>query len=185
MKRLVCAGLALACALARGFSEENPGSIESEVADTAREATLDESTAQTNDTRAISPALVSLALTAGTGSIILSGVDWSDDDAAAVPERESPAQVQPQDGAQLAGPLVTFTWESVKGADTYLLDVDTCGEPDVCSDFRLDRTAALSLAIEWPAGIPAGRWRVRAVDADNIAGPWSAFRSFTILSAAD
>ena len=178
MKPIVCAGLLFAIAGARVFGDEEPAA--SEVTEAQRAADAAKPAAPTNRPHALPPALVSAALTAGTGALILSGVDWSEDNAPGEPTQEIPLQVKPSDGAQLVGPRLTFSWESVAGADTYLLDVDLCAAPDVCSDFRLDRTAALELTLDWPEGATAGRWRVRAVSADNVAGPWSAFRTFTV-----
>jgi hypothetical protein len=128
---------------------------------------------------AIAPALVAVALTAGTGAMILSGMDWSDDESPDGVLGVPPAS-QPADGAVLPGPVAVFSWKAVQGAATYLLDIDLCSDVATCSDFRLDRTPDLSLSVELPGGAGIGRWRVRAVDADNIAGPWSAFRSFTV-----
>lgn len=144
-------------------------------------AAVDAAPAATN-TIVIAPALVAVALTAGTGAMILSNVDWSDDDA----QEEVlgvPAMNTPADGAALPDPLVVFTWKSVKGAASYLLDIDLCDGDGNCGDFRLDRTPDLSLTSQLPMGA-TGRWRVRAVDAENIAGPWSALRSFRIVADA-
>ena len=132
-------------------------------------------------TNAPAPALVGLVLGAGTGALILSGVDWSDDDNEPLQNIPgAPAQQAPEDGAALTGPLLTFAWKAVDGAASYLLDLDTCDDTATCADFRLDRTADLSVAIEWPPAFTAGRWRVRSIDADNRAGPWSPFRTFTV-----
>lgn len=132
------------------------------------------------------PALVGFVVTAGTGAWILSGVDWSSDDED--PESgvlAAPTLTTPEAGAEVSAGTITFRWKAVKGADSYLLDVDACAEPGVCGDFRLERVFGLSFTMEWPAGVPAGRWRVRAIDADNLAGRWSEFRSFTIAVASE
>lgn len=132
------------------------------------------------------PALVGFVLTAGTGAWILSGVDWSSDDED--PDADvlgAPSLIEPAPSAEVSGGSVIFRWKPVDGAASYLLDVDTCTEPSVCGDFRLERVFGLSFTIEWPAGAPAGRWRVRAIDAENLAGRWSEFRSFTIAASAE
>ncbi len=137
-------------------------------------------------TNAPPPALVGIALTAATGAWILSGVDWTSDDAdASAGVLAAPSLAAPAADAEIAPGPVVFRWKAVKGAESYLLDVDVCAEPGVCSDFRLERVFGLSFAVEWPADAPAGRWRVRAVDADNLAGRWSEFRSFTRGPAAE
>lgn len=141
------------------------------------------STAETTNTPP--PELVAFALTAGTGAMILSGVEWSDDDEPATQPAGAPAQIQPADGEAISGDTIAFSWNTVDGAATYLIDVDQCGSPDVCADFRFEQTASTSLTIEWLPEFAAGRWRVRMVDAENIAGPWSAFRYFTVTTPAE
>jgi len=128
------------------------------------------------------PALVGLTLGAGTAALILSGHDSSDDlndegdGGMAAPELESPP-----DGAEIVdgGGSVPFAWRNVEGAVAYLLDVDTCDATNnACADYRLEKTPDASLTVGVPSPV-AGRWRVRAVDAGNIAGPYSAFRTFS------
>jgi hypothetical protein len=128
------------------------------------------------------PALMAVALGAGTAALILSGHDGSKDadeggeDGLAAPELESPPPgVDIVDG----GGSVTLAWRPVEEAAAYLVDVDACdGTNNVCADYELEKTPALTLVVAVPSPF-AGRWRVRAVDAQDIAGPYSDFRAFT------
>jgi hypothetical protein len=128
------------------------------------------------------PALVGLILGAGTAALILSGHDSSDDlndegdGGLAAPELDSPP-----DGVEIVdgGGSVAFEWRPVVGAAAYLLDVDTCDATNnACADYRLEMSPDVALTVGVPSPV-AGRWRVRAVDTGNIAGPFSAFRTFT------
>jgi hypothetical protein len=137
------------------------------------------------NTNAPSPMILSVVLTAATGAWILSGVDWASDvEESSDATLDAPRLSQPESDAVVEPGLVVFRWTAVKRAASYLLDLDVCAETGVCSDFRLERVFGLTHAVEWPAGAPAGRWRVRAVDAENLAGRWSEFRTFSIAAPA-
>lgn len=140
--------------------------------------------AKAESSKAPSPALTAFVLGAGTGALILSGVEWSDD-ANDIQSSAAPTQSRPADGATINGGVITFTWKTFADAATYLIDIDHCEAPDVCADLRLEQTPETTYTLSWPAEYPAGRWRIRAVDADNIAGPWSPFRNFTIEAATE
>ncbi|HMP76641.1 MAG TPA: hypothetical protein PKE12_10135 [Kiritimatiellia bacterium] len=174
--------LLLPALIVRGGEGEPADAEETE----AEAAPAEQQPAKPASTNSPAPALVGLLLGAGTGALIFSGVDWRDDDNGPLQEIPGAAALNtPADGAVLSGPLLAFSWKAVKGASSYLIDIDTCDDTAICADFRFDRTTDLSLTVEWPAGVPAGRWRVRSIDADNLAGPWSDFRSFTVTPAAE
>lgn len=129
------------------------------------------------------PAVMAVVLGAGTGALILSGHSGSDDGeqdgtgGMGKPELEDPPPgVDIVDG----GGVVTFTWKGVAGAATYLLDIDACDETNsaACSDYRMEQTPDTTLSVPVPSPF-TGRWRVRAVDAQSIAGPYSDYRAFT------
>lgn len=136
--------------------------------------------AETAHTNARPNTLVAMLLGAGTGALILSGVDWSSDDEAAQQPADAPQPRRPSDGEALAGPTITFTWNSTKDAAAYLVEVQRCDESENCADFRLEQVMGTTLTMDWPPAVLRGRWRVRAVNAERIAGSWSPFHSFTI-----
>lgn len=127
------------------------------------------------------PALTALVLGVGTAALILSGVDWGDDETE-LQSASAPTQSSPADGETITGATVTFTWKTSGDAAAYLIDIDHCDDTGSCADFRLEQTSGTTFTLSWPAEYSAGRWRIRAVDADHIAGPWSAYRNFTIVS---
>ncbi len=152
----------------------------SEVASVAVEEETNAPPASVATTNTPAPALVGIVLSVGTGAMILSGVDWSSDDAPRAEAAGAPKPVRPADGEVVSGTAVAFSWKPAESAATYLVDIDQCDGAGACSDFRLEQTAGLTLVVEWPAGTLAGRWRVRAVDAERYAGSWSEFRAFTV-----
>ncbi|MCO6400630.1 MAG: hypothetical protein J5I99_05300 [Verrucomicrobia bacterium] len=172
----LCVGGLPLCALAE---EEEPVP---ESAESSTNAPVEELAAVSN---APAPALVGLVLSVGTGAMILSGVDWSSDDEPPAQSAGAPAPARPAEGEVVVGGTVVFSWKAASGASTYLVDVDQCEVSGSCADFRLEQTADTSLTVEWPIESHAGRWRVRAVDAERRAGPWSAFFSFSVNPSAE
>ena len=141
--------------------------------------------ADTNPIVRASPA-IGFFLGAGTVALITSGMDWDDDDRDdARIALTAPTPLEPTPGAILTGALITFSWSAVDAAASYLIDLATCVAEGGCTDFRLDQVSATSYTAEWPAGFNAGRWRIRAVDTNNIAGPWSDFRTFTLAPGGE
>lgn len=135
-------------------------------------------------TNSVSPAFVGGVLSVGTAAWIVSDVDWGDDKAEPPDDTlPAPSTISPEGTLLLDGAIVSFRWKAVKGAAGYLVDVDLCAQGSICSDFRLERVGGTEWAVEWPAGVTAGRWRVRAIDAQNYAGRWSEFAEFRILAA--
>lgn len=130
------------------------------------------------------PALgIAVALLGGTAAWIFSGVDWSDDDTEPDADLLPPPPLKaPDPNAQLPGRLISFEWGTVKGADAYLVEVEGCAPGGNCVRLRLERVAGLSFALEWPAEWPQGRWRVRSINPDGLAGPWSEYRAFTVVA---
>ncbi len=128
---------------------------------------------------------IGLLLGAGTVALITSGMDWDDDRAEPDAALAAPAPLAPAPGAILTGAPIAFSWAAVDAAASYLIDLDACPADGACADFRLEQVAAAAYTVEWPADFPAGRWRVRAVGTNNIAGPWSAFRAFTLAPAGE
>lgn len=139
--------------------------------------------AETAQTNARPNALVAMVLGAGTGALILSGVDWSSDDDAPQQPADAPQPLRPSDGETLAGPTITFTWKSSKDAAAYLVEVHRCDESENCAAFRLEQVMGPALTLDWPPAVLHGRWRVRAINAERIAGSWSPFHAFTITPA--
>lgn len=153
-------------------------------ADTASTNAVD-AAAGTNAIARASP-VIGLFLGAGTVALITSGMDWDDDnreDSRAA--LAAPAPLEPTPGAILTGALITFSWSAVDAAASYLIDLATCVAEGGCADFRLEQVSTTTYTAEWPAGFNAGRWRVRAVDTNNIAGPWSDYRTFTLAPAGE
>lgn len=174
---LLAASLMFSCAAARAAEEEEENVAE-------EQTNAPPAAAQEQEAEPTTPALTALVLGAGTAAFILSGVDWGDSDTNSQPAA-APAQSRPAEGETLTDSTITFTWKAHKDAASYLIEINGCESPDVCASLRLDQTPETSFTIAWPPEYPAGRWRIRAVDASNIAGPWSPFRSFTVSSPSD
>ncbi len=154
-------------------------------AEPANTNAMETAAAGTNAIARASP-VIGVFLGAGTVALITSGMDWDDDDRDDTRGAlAAPAPLEPTPGAILAGALITFSWNAVDAAASYLIDLATCVAEGGCADFRLEQVSATTYTAEWPAGFNAGRWRVRAVDTNNIAGPWSDYRTFTLAPAGE
>lgn len=127
------------------------------------------------------PQVVSLLVGGGTVALILSGHDREDPEQdAGAAGLAAPELVAPAAGAEVAEASVELAWKPVDGAASYLVDVDACDSTnDVCADLVLHVTGDTSFNLEADAAL-AYRWRVRAVDADRVAGPFTEFRRFTV-----
>lgn len=128
------------------------------------------------------PGLVA-ALLGGTAAWIFSGVDWSDDDAEPDADLLPPPPLKaPDPNAQIPGRLISFEWGDVQGAVAYLLELEGCSPAGSCIRLRLERLGGRSFSFEWPAEWPQGRWRIRSINADGLAGPWSDYRVFFVVA---
>ena len=93
-----------------------------------------------------------------------------------------PILLSPDNGASTNDATPTFAWEIAFDAASYQFQLDTRqGFPSPFYDASLDETGHTPGVV-----LPDGSyfWRVRAVNADRIAGPWSAVRRVTIDTQA-
>lgn len=130
------------------------------------------------------PQVVSLLVGGGTVALILSGHDREDpEEDTSDPGLAAPELLTPASGAEVEEATVELAWKPVEGAASYLVDVDACDRTnDVCADLVLQVTAAVSYSLAVDVA-SAYRWRVRAVAADRVAGPFTEFRSFMVAQA--
>jgi eukaryotic-like serine/threonine-protein kinase len=79
---------------------------------------------------------------------------------------------------------LTLDWEEVPGAVSYEVQLEACDQNGQnCFDHPVDSdppriTTATSYSFSF-VGAQPGRWRVRAIDANGIAGEWSSWWTFT------
>ena len=105
---------------------------------------------------------------------------------ATAPSLVSPANLSVFDFFPRVTPL---SWSAVPGALSYELDRAYCEswrEPDyvatcsVWTDYPLTSVQGTTFSFEF-VGAQPGRWRVRAIYASGVQGPWSDFRYFKYL----
>lgn len=150
----------------------------------ADDATNDVASATNEAVRGNTAPLVGTLLAAGTGALILAGHESKEDASAEDSGLGVPEPENPPDGAELPGTArqVTLAWRAVEGAGHYLLDVDACDTNGACADLAMQVIPATSRPVDIPAA-PSARWRVRAVQTNGVAGPFSAFATFRFVDA--
>lgn len=97
----------------------------------------------------------------------------------------APNLLSPSDAASLTLPI-TWRWSKVEGAAKYYLRAvaDWNGNNAVVAnlvvvtDTFYVQTTLPTIPIPWSGA--QGEWKVQGLSTDNIAGPWSEARSFTI-----
>ncbi|MBK9602334.1 MAG: hypothetical protein IPO36_10905 [Anaerolineales bacterium] len=95
----------------------------------------------------------------------------------------APALTAPANAAVTNDPTPDFTWASVTAGDTYQLEISNA------STFATKQqtfSGAPGVLTYTATNIPDGLWywHVRAVNVNGTAGPWSAYRSFTVDTVA-
>jgi hypothetical protein len=94
----------------------------------------------------------------------------------------APTLLSPANGAVVA-PNPTLSWTPVNGAVRYHIQIDSRTWFDQQYNFieywGLTSTS-YTIAGHPEAYFPHLYWRVQAIDANNVAGPWSEVREFTI-----
>jgi len=92
------------------------------------------------------------------------------------PAPAAPSLLSPASGATPAQP-VAFDWSNVTNAATYEIQIDNTST--ISAPFVASATVTVSQATI--GGLPAQQlwWRVRALNAAGVAGPFSSTRSFT------
>jgi hypothetical protein len=100
--------------------------------------------------------------------------------AAPPPTPAAPTLVSPAQGATVSQP-VTLDWTDVSAATSYRVQIDDS------SNFSAPRAVDQTItASQLPAPNLSARrhwWRVRAINAGGVAGPWSTVRNFTPQAA--
>ena len=96
------------------------------------------------------------------------------------PVPAAPSLISPADSATAAQPI-TFDWSDVANAVTYEIQIDDSST--ITAPFRANQTVNVSQVTI--TGLPAQRlwWRVRAINAAGVAGPFSSTRRFTAQAA--
>lgn len=84
---------------------------------------------------------------------------------------QAPAPFSPAEGATVTTP--SFSWQAASGAAKYEVEVGPQGDPNAVSwsAQTVNRTLTPTDAAQFANG--PFYWRVRAVDAGGVAGPWS------------
>ncbi len=90
----------------------------------------------------------------------------------------APVLLSPKDGAPDVVVNPTFKWEAVKGADSYIIHIDTAGEGTLIKEQVSSNT--LTLTNKLPAETTI-YWRVHAVK-NGVDGKWSDIITFTTES---
>jgi hypothetical protein len=101
--------------------------------------------------------------------------------------KASPAVIlnSPADTATATG-VPFFTWTPQNWAARYQVEVYQNGDTNWSSSNRVFQVTTSVAAWSPTSAVPAGlyAWRVRRYDHDNLPGPWSAGRTFTLQPAA-
>lgn len=91
-----------------------------------------------------------------------------------------PVLVLPQAGSEVEGNEITFSWQPSPGAEQYELDIWQLNGSFARIAGSPFNTVNTSKTIGgFPDDGTEFRWRVRAIDSENVNGDWSNYRTFT------
>ena len=99
---------------------------------------------------------------------------------ASQPVPTTPVLVRPVNGESSTQPL-TFDWNDATGAATYTIQVDDSAA--FTAPLIREATVATSMYATSNLATVPHFWRVRGVNINGVAGPWSAVRTFTPQTA--
>ena len=97
----------------------------------------------------------------------------------------APALISPANGTTVPLGNVTWSWKPVPGAARYHLQAGRGSSLDaqynIIDRYNLTQPSyTFNITAGFRFYFPQLYWRVRAVDANNVPGPWSEVRMFTI-----
>ncbi|RPI93239.1 MAG: hypothetical protein EHM40_10480 [Chloroflexi bacterium] len=97
----------------------------------------------------------------------------------------APTLISPANGTTVPLGNVTWAWNPVPGASRYHLQAgrgpNLDAQYNIIDRFNLTQPSyTFNITSGFRVYFPQLYWRVRAVDANNVQGPWSEVRMFTI-----
>ncbi len=97
----------------------------------------------------------------------------------------APTLIAPANGITVPLGNVTWSWKTVRGAARYQLQAgrgpNLDAQYNIIDRFNLTEPSyTFNITAGFRVYFPQLYWRVRAIDANNVQGPWSEVRMFTI-----